>query len=249
MASNKLVTKIATEVGKKAARGPDYPRALTVVPPGDEAAFLAPLPVAMLWGVGPKTEARLAEMGIHTIGELAARPEGELIARFGEHGREMSRHARGLDDRPVVTEHDPKSISQETTFSRDVRDDKTLEKTLRDLSAEVGRRLRKEGLAGATVKLKIRWPNFTTLTRQSTLPAPTDQDDEIAETALMLLRKVRPPGQPVRLIGVGVSGLRAPVRQLSLWDAVEDEKLRRLQSALDALQEKYGHNVIRKGKT
>lgn len=248
VASNKLVAKIATEVGKHAARGPHYPRAITIVPPGQEAVFLAPLPVAMLWGVGPKTEARLAEMGIRTIGDLAAAPEGELVARFGEHGRDMSRHARGLDDRPVVTEHEAKSISQETTFSRDVRDDRILEKTLRDLSAEVGRRLRKQGLAGSTVKLKIRWPDFTTLTRQSTLNAATDQDDEIAAAALALMRKVRLPGQPVRLIGVGVSKLGAPVRQLSLWDAVEDERSRRLQSAIDLLQEKYGRNIIQKGK-
>lgn len=248
VASNKLVAKIATEVGKHAARGPDYPRALTVVPPGHEAAFLAPLPVSMLWGVGPKTEARLAEVGIRTIGDLAGWPEGELSARFGEHGREMSRHARGLDERPVVTEHETKSISQETTFSRDVSDDKALEKTLRELSAEVARRLRKGGLAGATVKLKIRWPNFTTLTRQVTLSTPADQDDVIAETAISLMHKVRHPGQPVRLIGVGVSGLGEPVRQLSLWDAAQDERSRRLQSAIDLLQEKYGQKAIQKGK-
>lgn len=247
VASNKLVAKIATEVGKKAARGPGYPRALTVVPPGHEAAFLAPLPAAMLWGVGPKTEARLAELGIRTIGDLAGWPEGELASRFGAHGREMSRHARGMDDRPVVTEYETKSISQETTFSRDVSDDRALEKTVRDLSAQVGRRLRKGGLAGATVKLKIRWPDFTTLTRQVTLAAPTDQDGDIAETAIALMRKVRNPGQPARLIGVGVSGLAAPVRQLSLWGAA-DEKARRLQSAIDQLQEKYGRKAIQKGK-
>lgn len=247
VASNKLVAKIATEVGKKAARGPGYPRALTVVPPGHEAAFLAPLPAAMLWGVGPKTEARLAELGIRTIGDLAGWPEGELASRFGAHGREMSRHARGMDDRPVLTEYETKSISQETTFSRDVSDDRALEKTVRDLSAQVGRRLRKGGLAGATVKLKIRWPDFTTLTRQVTLAAPTDQDGDIAETAIALMRKVRNPGQPARLIGVGVSGLAAPVRQLSLWGAA-DEKARRLQSAIDALQEKYGRKAIQKGK-
>lgn len=248
VATNKLMAKIATEVGKKAARGPNYPRAHTVVPAGGEAGFLSPLPVSMLWGVGPKTEARLAELGIRTIGDLAGWPESELAARFGEHGREMSRHARGLDDRPVVTEYEAKSISQETTFSRDVSDDRALEKTLRALSAEVGRRLRRGGLAGATVKLKIRWPDFTTLTRQSTLPIPTDQDDEIAETAITLMRKVRKPGQPVRLIGVGVSGLGAPVRQLGLWDAGDDERSRRLQSAIDQLQEKYGRKAIHKGK-
>jgi len=247
VASNKLVAKIATETGKKTARGSNYPCALTVVPGGSEAEFLAPLPVSMLWGVGPKTEQRLAELGIHTIGQLAAWDERELAARFGVNGREMSRHARGLDERPVVTEHETKSISQETTFSRDIADDKVLETTLKELSAEVGKTLRRERLAGTTVKLKLRWPDFTTLTRQATLPTATDLDDEIFKTALDLLRKVRASGQPVRLIGVGVSGLGEPIRQMPLWGSAESEKARKLRSVLDALQEKYGEQIVKKG--
>jgi DNA polymerase-4 len=257
IASNKLVAKLATEVGKKSKRPKptsgdvglqnNYPNALTIVPAGQEADFLAPLPVDMLWGVGPKTGKRLGELGIHTIGALAAWPESDLIARFGENGRDLARHARGLDDRSVETERETKSISQETTFARDVRDDKVLEKTLKELAAEVARQLRKENLAGKTVKLKLRWPDFTTLTRQITLSGPTDQDDEIAETAIQLLRKVREPGAFVRLIGVGVSGLGAPVRQLGLWDT-GSEKARKLQEVLDALQEKYGSDVVKRGK-
>jgi DNA polymerase IV len=247
IASNKLVAKIATEVGKKAAKGDKPPFALTVVPPGQEAAFLSPLPADMLWGVGPKTAARLNELGIHTIGDIARWPEVELVRLFGESGRDMARHAKGLDDRPVVTEREIKSISQEITFSRDIRDDKSLEKTLVELSAEVGRRLRRNELAGTTVKLKIRWPDFTTLTRQVTLPSTTDQDQEIAETALKLLQKVRKPGQAVRLIGVGVSGLGRPMRQLELWET-GSEKERALEKTLDALREKYGDNVIKRGK-
>jgi len=247
VASNKLVAKIATDVGKKAAGGDGPPYAITVVPVGEEAAFLSPLPVEMLWGVGPKTAKKLESLGIHTIGELAAWPESELTARFGENGREMAWHARGLDERPVVTEHEVKSISQEVTFARDVQDDQSLERTLRELSAQVGRRLRKADLAGSTVKVKLRWPDFTTLTRQATLPTPTDQDDEIYETALEILRKVRPAGKAVRLIGVGVSGLKAPLRQLSLWGA-DDEKSRRLQDAVDSLREKYGNKAIQRGK-
>lgn len=111
VAANKLVAKIATEVGKKAARGADYPRALVVVPAGEEVAFLAPLPVSMLWGVGPKTEQRLAALGIRTIGELAAYDEHELTACFGVAGSQMWQHARGCDARPVTTEHVTKSIS------------------------------------------------------------------------------------------------------------------------------------------
>jgi DNA polymerase-4 len=169
-----------------------------------------------------------------------------LLRLFGENGREMARHARGQDERPVVTEHEIKSISQEVTFSRDVRDDASLEKTLTELSAQVGRRLRKNGLAGAIVKLKIRWPDFTTLTRQVTLPGNTNQDDEIAENALGLLRKIRKSGQAVRLIGVGVSGLCEPMRQLELWEA-GTEKARKLQEVLDELREKYGDNAIQRG--
>jgi DNA polymerase-4 len=246
VASNRLVAKIATEVGKKAAKGAGPPNAITIVPAGEETAFLAPLPVGMLWGVGPKTQARLAELGVHTIGALAALEESALASRFGENGREMARHARGLDERPVVTEHEIKSISQETTFARDVRDDDVLERTLKELAVEVGRRLRRSNLAGTTVKLKLRWPDFTTLTRQTTLATPTDQDDEIARTALALLTRVRPRGKAVRLIGVGVSGLQEPVRQLELWSE-SSEKNRKLQTVIDTLQEKYGDKAISRG--
>jgi len=247
VASNKLVAKIATETGKKAARGPSYPYALTVVPAGSEADFLAPLPVSMLWGVGPKTEKRLSGLGIHTIGQLAGMGEAALAALFGENGREMAHHAKGQDERSVVTERATKSISQEITFSRDVRDDKMLESTLKELSAEVGKNLRHEHLAGTTIKLKMRWPDFTTLTRQTTLSTPTDLDDEIYETALGLLRRVREKGQSVRLIGVGISNLGPPVRQMELWGQ-ESEKARKLREVLDELQEKYGDKVVKKGK-
>jgi len=247
IAPNKLVAKIATEVGKKAAKGGSPPFALTIVPSGSEAEFLSPLPADMLWGVGPKTYARLSELGIHTIGDIARWPEEQLVRLFGENGRDMAKHARGQDERPVVTEREVKSVSQEVTFSRDVHDDESLEKTLTKLSAQVGRRLRKNGLAGTTIKLKIRWPDFTTLTRHVTLPSTTDNDTEIAETALGLLRKVRSPGQAVRLIGVGVSGLGEPMRQLELWGA-DAEKERKLQEVLDELKEKFGENSIKRGK-
>jgi len=255
IASNKLVAKLATEVGKalalkriKAQGLVEPPNAVTVVGFGEEAVFLNPLPVDMLWGVGPKTSARLTELGIYTIGELAKWPEGEMLRLFGENGRELSRHAKGIDERPIETERETKSISQENTFSRDVRDDKLLQKTLREMSAEVATQLRKNNLAGKTIKLKIRWPDFTTLTRQTTLNNPTDMEDEIAEAVLELLKVVRKPNQAVRLIGVGVSGLGAPIRQLGLWD-VDSEKSRKLQEAVDTLQEKYGKDVIHKGES
>lgn len=246
VAKNKLVAKIATEVGKKSSQKGEPPNAITVVPSGQEAAFLEPLPVDLLWGVGPKTAARLAGFDIHTIGDLARRPVADLMRWFGENGHEMSRHAQGIDDSPVETEHEVKSISQETTFARDVHDDKDLTDTLRGLAAQVGRRLRQADLAGTTVRIKLRWPDFTALTRQVTLPQPTDQDEEIYAQALALLAKVRSKGKAVRLIGVGVSGLGTPVRQLELWGA-GSERSRRLQKVLDDLQAKYGRDAIRRG--
>jgi DNA polymerase-4 len=253
IASNKLMAKLATEVGKalalqtiKAEGRTEPPNALTVVPFGEEASFLNPLPADMLWGVGPKTSVRLAELGIYTIGDLARWPEGELVRLFGENGRDLARHAKGIDDRPVVTEHETKSISQEVTFSKDVREDKVLEDTLREQALEVARQLRKNNLAGKTIKLKLRWPDFTTLTRQTTLSDPTDEAGVIARTAVELMRAVRMPNRPVRLIGVGVTGLGTPVRQLGLWD-LNLEKERRLQEIVDELQEKYGKNVIKRG--
>jgi DNA polymerase IV len=254
VAANKLVAKIATEVGKKKAlKGPtakpsgEAPNAITVVPMGTEAEFLAPLPADMLWGVGPKTAARLEEYGLKSIGDLARRPEADMVRWFGENGRDLARRARGIDESPVVVEHEVKSISQETTFVRDERDEQVLAETLREFSSEVARRMRKEGLAGTTVKIKLRWPDFTTLTRQVSLPQPTDQEGEIYAAATALLDKVRSKGKAVRLIGVGVSGLRTPERQLELWGA-KSEKSRRVQEVLDEVQAKFGEGSLRRGK-
>ena len=247
VATNKLVAKIATEVGKKTAGKDSPPNAVTVVPPGKESVFLEPLAAEMLWGVGPKTAAKLAGVGIKTIGDIARQPPADLVRWFGENGRDLARRARGIDDSPISTGHEVKSVSQETTFSRDVSDDKLLADTVRHQSAQVGRRLRKSGIAGTTVKLKLRWPDFTTLTRQVTLSQPTDQDEEIYHLALDLLGKVRPKGKPVRLIGVGVSGLGAPLRQLGLWEA-DSEKSRRLQKALDTVRARFGEKAIQRGK-
>jgi DNA polymerase-4 len=247
VASNKLVAKIATEVGKKTAQKGQPPNAIMVVPPGTEAAFLDPLPAEMLWGVGPKTAARLAGLGIKTVGDIARHPAADLVRRFGENGRDLARRACGVDESPVSSEHERKSISSETTFARDVSDDKVLADTLRALSADVGRHLRRKELAGTTIKLKLRWPDFTTLTRQLTLPQPTDQDEQIYATALNLLGKIRAKGKAVRLIGVGVSGLGVPLRQLELWGA-RDERSRKLQQTLDELHARFGEKSIRRGK-
>jgi DNA polymerase-4 len=169
---------------------------------------------------------------------------------FGKLGYDLAIRARGIDDRPLVTVHELKSVSQEVTFARDVSDGTALRRTVHELAEGVSRRLREAGLYGATVKLKIRWPDFTTLSRQVTLPEATDLESVIRLAALGLLEKVWKRGQAVRLIGVGVSGLGPPIRQLSLWENAgqeDSEKERRLQEAVDSLREKFGEKVLVKG--
>ncbi len=248
VAANKLTAKIATDVGKAANRGPNPPNAIRVVPPGEEKSFLAPLPVNALWGVGPKTTDRLASLGIKTIGDLADLPETRLISWFGKNGRDLSRHARGIDDSPVSPAHETKSISQETTFERDVDDGDKLRQTLRGLSDHVGRRLREENLVASSIKIKLRWPDFTTLTRQKTLPQPVDQDNVIYTAALNLFETEWAKGKSIRLLGVGASGLSTPIRQLSLWDT-PNEKEHRLLEAVDDLRSRYGNSIIQRGGT
>lgn len=248
VATNKLVAKIANNVGKASAVGDGPPNAITIVPPGEEGSFLAPLPVGELWGVGPKTAQRLAGEGIHTIGDLALLSEPELVRRFGKHGASLYRHARGLDDRAVETTHETKSISKETTFSKDVRARSELMLVLRTLADGVGRQLRGEGLAATTVRIKLRWSDFTTLTRQKTLDMPVVDDDDIYHTAVQLLETHWPPGRPVRLIGVGVSGFVTPYRQLGLWeDRATREDQQRLQQTLDDLRDRFGDDAVMRG--
>ena len=244
VASNKLVAKIANNVGKAAARGDAPPSALLVVPPGEEAAFLAPLPADALWGVGPKTAERLAALGIHTIGDIARWPERDLVRRFGKHGHELARHARGLDDRPVITEHERKSISQETTFVRDIDNAVQLRQTLLEQAGDVAAVLRRQQLLATTVRLKIRWADFTTLTRQTTLAHPTDDAATIHATGCVLLERVW-EGQAVRLLGIGVSGL-SEARQPSLWD-MPDERTERLYTVVREVRKRYGDGSLRRG--
>ncbi|MFN8450929.1 MAG: DNA polymerase IV [Anaerolineae bacterium] len=248
VATNKLVAKIANTVGKARAAKGAPPNAIMVVPPGEEASFLAPLPIEELWGVGPKTAARLHSMNIDTIGDLARWSEADLATLFGKHGADLAREARGIDTRPVEPEHDAKSVSRETTFTRDVTDREVLARTIRQLAEGVGWRVRKAGLRGNTIKVKVRWSSFTTLTRQQTLPQPTDDDAEIERVAQELFQAVWTPGQAVRLLGVGVSGFDDADQQLGLWqeDAVSDEQ-RRLQTALDDLRDRFGEHIIQRG--
>ncbi|HEY62383.1 MAG TPA: DNA polymerase IV [Anaerolineae bacterium] len=249
LASNKLVAKIATDVGKLASRGVGPPNAMTIVPPGTEADFLAPLPVEMLWGVGPKTAERLERIGVITIGDLAQIPEIELANIFGKHGWDLARRAKGIDNSPIVTFRQAKSISNETTFSKDVSDRQTLYNRIDTLSESVAKRLKKHGLQGKTVKIKLRWSDFTTLTRQMTLFNPTADYEEIYHAAIKLVRKVWQPGKAVRLVGVGVSGLEDKPKQLSLWDVnrESEEKFHRVQEAIKTVHERFGKDALTLG--
>lgn len=247
VATNKLVAKIATNIGKAGAAHGGPPNAVQVVPPGQEAAFLAPLPVRELWGVGPRTAEQLAQLGIHTIGDLARWPPADLVRRFGKHREELARRALGQDDRPVEPEGEIKSVSKEITFAHDTVDLGALKRTLRHLSDEVGRRLRREGLRGVTIRLKLRWSDFTTIARQITLDQPTHHDEAIYAAASGLLERAWKPGAAVRLIGVGVSGFDGSAEQLGLWDVDANAERERLEDALDDLRDRFGERIIRRG--
>lgn len=245
-ATNKLVAKIANDFGKHNHREPTPPNAITIVEPGKEADFLAPLPINALWGVGPKTEERLHKMGIRTIGNLASFSLDDMVRLFGKSGFDLSERARGIDSRPVEVESTAKSISQEVTFEKDVSDKESLEQTIKRLSAQVGSQLRKQGFTARTIRIKIRWANFETHTRQISIVKPTDHDSVLTNAALELFRNIWPMGKPVRLIGVGTSQLSNEPVQLSLLDSNSDKEGRLLRS-VDELRERFGEKIVVRG--
>ena len=208
VASNKLVAKVASDY--------DKPGGLTVVRPGDEAAFLAPLPVRVLSGIGPVTAARLAELEVETVGDLAHADPGDLARRFGSHGVEMARRARGLDDRQLVTEHDTKSVSQERTFRHDLVRADDIHHHLLALSQGVAERLQHLGLAAGTVALKVRYADFVDVGRQMSLDVPTADPQVLQRAALALLDRAWQKGRPVRLLGLAARRLCPPPSQLRL---------------------------------
>ncbi len=210
LATSKLVAKVASDFQK--------PRGFTVIPPGAEAEFLAPLSVGVIWGIGPRTAERLAALNVRTCAELAAADPERLRAVFGREATKMVWRARGIDDREVEPDRGPaKSISQEWTFSQDVADPDVLKEHLHRMSAEVATELRRRNLLAHTVRVKFRWPDFTTFTRQRSLEVGTDDAETIYRLALALWSENWPPGQPMRLLGVGAAGLREEEsRQLGL---------------------------------
>jgi DNA polymerase-4 len=247
VASNKLVAKIATDVGKSRSKRTDYPYAITIVPTGAEQDFLAPLPVSALIGVGPKTASKMDSMGIHTIGDLAGRAERELTDLFGKFGHELFLHSKGIDDRPLVTSHKVKSISTETTFPKDIKDEKLLRSTLLDLTQAVCKRLDISGLKGSTIRLKLRWADFTTITRQATFDSPTDQEALIYAKVCELFEMSWRTRERIRLLGISVSNLDTVPKQLSLWDAINSAKEEKLSNALHNLEIRFGKKIIQRG--
>jgi DNA polymerase-4 len=238
VASCKLVAKVASELRK--------PRGLVVVPSGAEAAFLAPLPLGKLPGCGPATAIRLERVGVRTIGDLAALPDPLLGELFGHYGRMLGAHARGIDPSPVLAPGDPKSISREVTFDRDLRDAAKVRATALGLLQDVGRSLRAHGLSARTVVLKIRYQPFDTLSRQATLPYPTDRDDQLATALCQLLETQLDRSRAIRLIGAGVSNLESCATQLSLLET-RSSRLALLDEQLDELRGRYGDHVIARG--
>ena len=209
VASGKMVAKIASDSCK--------PDGLAVIAPGTEAEYLAPMDVGKLWGVGPKSRARLVEAGIATIGDIAALDDARLYELFGRFGKEMRDLARGTDTRPVESERETRSVSSETTFEYDISDDAKLAEIIRELAADVAERLRKNGLAGTTIGVKIKRSDFTIIGRQTSLAEPTGDATVIADAAIHCLHRADLRGSPVRLIGVRVAGLAMePQRQVSL---------------------------------
>ena len=240
LAANKLCAKVASDLRK--------PDGFVVVPRGQEQAFLAPLSLKRLWGVGPKTQRVLEDLGMRTIGDLAQADPALLEARLGEHGTTIQQRARGNDDdREVVAQPgDPKSIGHAHTFDRDTLDRAVIERTLLRLSEGVGRRLRTHELRGRTVTLQLRVAPFETRTRQRTLTEPTADDLRIYETARSLLREAlaadRDAGRvsPVRLVGVTASGLVGG-EQLDLFTGA---RVSRLNAAMDAVRKRFGDDAL-----
>ncbi|MGY1823606.1 DNA polymerase IV [Geodermatophilus sp. SYSU D00079] len=211
--SSKLMAKIASDL--------DKPDGLVVVPPGSELDVLHPLPVTRLGGVGPATAERLHQIGVKTVADLAARSLPDLVALTGRaHGAGLYALARAEDDRPVVAERGAKSVSQESTFERDLTDVAVLTREIDTMAARVAARLRDADLSGRTVTLKLRRYDFTTLTRSQTLPQPTDDPRVIASIARRLLTEAGTAGG-LRLLGVGVSGL-SPYAQGDLFATDDD---------------------------
>ena len=249
VAPNKFLAKVASDL--------DKPDGLTVVPDDAEGVlrFLAPLPVSRIWGVGKVTAEHLARLSIRTIADVQRFDEKTLARFVGENfANHLWRLARGLDDRPVITEQEAKSISNEETFDEDRTDLPGVRQCLIELTENVGRRLRASGKLARTAVIKVRFSDFRTLSRQAAFSFPTASDRDLLHTGLDLFDRLR-ISQPVRLIGFGVTHFlgegEQAWRQPSLFTEHDEERqvaaARALDSAVDALRRRYGRDALRRG--
>ena len=238
VAPSKFVAKIASDLEK--------PDGLVEVAPGQEVAFLRDLPLRRLWGVGPSAERELSTLGVRTIGDLVRLGRGRLGARLGASGAHLVDLAQGIDDRPVVPWHDPKSIGAEETFERDTRDVGRLRATLLAQADRVATELRAAGLRGRTVTLKLRFADFHTLTRRGTGEAPTADGGEIFRRAWAAFSKVPRP-QPIRLVGLSVSGFASTSEPQQLPLLGRPDRADRLGQVTDELRTRFGPRALVRG--
>jgi DNA polymerase-4 len=243
VAPNKFLAKLASDLKK--------PDGLVVVEADRVQAFLDPLPISRLWGVGKATLPRFEAIGVRTFRDARRLSEAELRDRFGEAGEYFYRLVRGIDDREVVPDREAKSISNEMTFPVDIEDFDYLRAVLLDQAQHVAQRLRRQGLIARTVNVKIRSGDFTTITRRTTLEASTDQTDLLWQAAGELFDKwLRDRPFPVRLIGVGLSQLGAQAgQQLSLFGQDEARRRRALDRTIDSIRDRFGDDAIGRGGT
>lgn len=241
IASGKVIAKVASEKSK--------PDGLIEVPPGEERSFLAPLPVGDLPGIGKKAEQVLKKLGINTIGQLAETPLDVLKNYFGIYAEVVQRHARGIDNSKIEPPGPAKSISRETTFAKDTRNPRLLKATLRYLGERVGAELREQQKRARCVTLKVRFADFTTITRRHTLSESSNSDQAIFDTGLRLLSNtLAQEKQAIRLVGIGVSGLVEAGQQMDMLDT-SAKRREQLNQAIDRIRDKYGFTSIQTGRT
>jgi len=240
VASSKFVAKIASDI--------DKPDGLTVVPPDRVREFLDPLPIKRMWGVGKVTQQALARLSVKTFKDLRQIPVEILEKKFGERGTAMHLLSMGIDERDVEPEREPKSIGHEQTFMKDILNPDQAKKEILSLSNRVALRMRREEVRGSTVSLKVKYSDFTQITRAATLSEPTDDAMEIYSTSCRLLKKTAVGKRPVRLLGISLSQLSSleGEKQLFLFDQDKGyQKRKNLNTALDSICNKFGEKSIR----
>jgi DNA polymerase IV len=225
----------------------DKPDGLTVVRPDAVRDFLDPLPIKKMWGVGKVTQKLLSRLNIHTFKDLRQTPVKVLEHKFGKQGVKIHLLAMGIDEREVIPEHDAKSIGHEETFLQDIVSLEEAQKELLALCDKVARRMRRKGLKGKTITLKVKYFDFVQITRSSTLPKSTNDGSEIYSVICHLLNKTEVTKKPIRLLGVSLSqfGFLGSGTQLSLFDQdPSTQKRRKMNLILDSVHEKFGDKSV-----